>query len=785
MKPDQLISRASFSTKVLVPVVCIMVLSLLLTTWVVSRRITKQFQTEATRHLETADSVFRSSEDLHARNLLLRFGGLPNDPRYKSAFQSKHPQTVRDALKDLPAQQGVDVALFTSSKDLQASAQRDPNLPMNEFQMNSAAAIKEALGGATKVDTIRVGKKLFDVVAVPVFGGNGVPIFGGGSTAPIGVLTIGSEIGDAVARELSQLTHSQIVLLANGHVVASALPGLGPHEELAQIFNEAQRTSPRGTPRQLVLNDEHYVCAVGKFPSLTGDAGLGYLLLCSYEQPLRAFHNTQQMVLLVSGLAIVLGTLIVAWLVQKVTEPLRQLQVSAEAVGRGDFSRQVEITSQDECGQLAGAFNTMTGNLKRSREELERTFSTLKNTQAQLVQSERLSGLGEFVAGVAHELNNPLTSVMGFSELLVQAPGHPKQDRYLEMIFKSSQRCQKIVQSLLAFARRHPPERKLWNVNALLESSVEFMQYQLRTSNIQVVTQLDPTLPQAMVDEHQMQQVFMNILNNARQAIEAKGCPGRVQISTENLGSRMRIVFEDTGAGIAEEHMAKLFDPFFTTKEIGQGTGLGLSFCYGVITEHGGTIQARSKLGEGAAFTIELPLVTATVEAPLRPVSVSSMPPALPPASPALPSTVLTDGKGKRVLVIDDETSILEMVRGELTQHGYEVDVASDGEAALQRISETHYDLALCDWKMPGLNGGEVYDRLVSSNPELSQRFLFITGDVISDRVKRFLKERSKKCLLKPFSLAEFREAVEQALNRGKPLQTVEAEPAVTVASNQ
>jgi signal transduction histidine kinase/CheY-like chemotaxis protein len=777
MRSGRLFSKASFSTKVLAPVVCIMVLSLVLTTWLVSRRITRQFEVEAARSLETANSVFRSSEDLHAQNLLLRFGSLPNDPRYKSAFQSKHPQTLRDALKDLPAQQGVDVALFTSAKaDLQASAQRDPNLPLTEFQVNSAAAIKQALtGGAPKADTIRVGNKLFDVVAMPVFGGSGVPIFGGGSSAPIGVLTIGSEIGNTVARELSQLTHSQIVLLANGHVVASALPGIGPHEELAQLFNDAQRTSRRGVPRQLVLNDEHYVCAVGKFPSLSGDAGLGYLLLCSYEQPLRAFHNTQQMVLLVSGLAIVLGTLIVAWLVRKVTEPLRYLQTSAEAVGRGDFSRQAEITSQDECGQLAGAFNAMTGNLKRSREELERTVSTLKSTQAQLVQSERLSGLGEFVAGVAHELNNPLTSVMGFSELLVQAPGHPKQDRYLEMIYKSSQRCQKIVQSLLAFARRHPPERKLCNVNALIESSVEFMQYQLRTTNVQVVTQLDPTLPEAMLDEHQMQQVFMNILNNARQAVEAKGSPGRVQISTENLGPRMRIVFEDTGAGIAEEHMSKLFDPFFTTKEIGQGTGLGLSFCYGVITEHGGTIEARSKLGEGATFTIELPLVTAAVEAPLAQLRL------------ALPPAALMEGNGKRVLVIDDEESILEMVRGELTQHGYEVDVASDGEAALRRISETHYDLALCDWKMPGLNGGDVYDRLVSSNPELSQRFLFITGDVISDRVKRFLKERSKNCLLKPFSLAEFRDAVEQALSKGKALQQVKTEGTekAEAASNQ
>jgi signal transduction histidine kinase/ActR/RegA family two-component response regulator len=702
--------------------------------------------------------VFRSSETLRAKNLLSRFRTLPNDARYKSAFQSKHPQTVREALKDLPSEQNVDVALFTSSKaDLQASAQRDPNLPLSEFQVSSAPAIKQALTGAPKADTVRVGSKLFDVVSVPVFGGNGVPIFGGGSTAPIGVLTIGSEIGDAVARELSQLTQSQIVLLANGRVVASALSGLGYREQFAHLFNEADRTnSRRMAPREVILGEEHFVCKVGKFSSLSGEAGLGYLLLCSYEQPLRALHSTQQMVLSMSGLAIVLGSVIVGFLVRKMTEPLRHLQVTAEAVGRGDFSRQVEIVSEDECGELASAFNTMTANLKRSREELERTVGTLKSTQAQLIQSEKLSGLGEFVAGVAHELNNPLTSVMGFSELLVQAPGHPKQERYLDMIYKSSQRCQKVVQSLLAFARRHPPERKLSNVNALVESAIEFMQYQFRTSNIQVVTQLASNLPESMLDGHQMQQVFMNILNNARQAIDARSGPGHVQVTTENVEPRMRITFEDDGAGIPEENISKLFIPFFTTKEIGQGTGLGLSFCYGVVSEHGGTIQVESKIGRGSKFVIDLPLIPGVAETPPKSIATRLL---------TSGSPVNLNGHGKRVLVIDDEEGILEMVRGELTQHGYQVDVAQDGEEALRRLSESRYDLALCDWKMPGLTGGEVYDRLLNSNPELCQRFVFITGDVISERVQQFLKERQKKCLLKPFSLAEFRGAVEEALN--------------------
>src|SRR6266581_3891510 len=158
-----------------------------------------------------------------------------------------------------------------------------------------------------------------------------------------------------------------------------------------------------------------------------------------------------------------------------VRRPLRALSASAEAVGKGDFSQRVRVSSRDECGELAAVFNQMTENLQRSREQLERTVETLKTTQAQLVQSEKLSGIGEFVAGVAHELNNPLTSVMGFSELLKKADTDPQHQRFLEMIHKSALRCQKIVQSLLSFARRHQPERKLSSLNELVEGAVEIL----------------------------------------------------------------------------------------------------------------------------------------------------------------------------------------------------------------------------------------------------------------------------------------------------------------------
>jgi two-component system NtrC family sensor kinase len=394
----------------------------------------------------------------------------------------------------------------------------------------------------------------------------------------------------------------------------------------------------------------------------------------------------------------------------------------------------------------------MTENLKRSREQLESTVETLKTTQAQLIQSEKLSGIGEFVAGVAHELNNPLTSVMGFSELLQRADTDPQHKRYLEMIHKSSLRCQKIVQNLLSFARRHKPERKLSSINELVEGAVEILHYQMRTSNIEVVSRLDPNLPKALVDPHQVQQVFLNIINNARQAIEAHQPEGCVRITTETSGQNIRVTFQDNGPGIPEAHLSKVFDPFFTTKEVGKGTGLGLSLCYGIIKDHGGAINICSKIGEGATFVIELPLATETDTAREK------------AEAPATLASNGREGAGKKVLVIDDEDAILQMVRETLSGHGYEVDIARDGESALRSLDRTDYDLTLCDWKMPGLNGQQVYERVRAANPVLAERMIFFTGDVINEKAQTFLRERKKVCLAKPFSLADFRTAVGKAL---------------------
>lgn len=316
----------------------------------------------------------------------------------------------------------------------------------------------------------------------------------------------------------------------------------------------------------------------------------------------------------------------------------------------------------------------------------------------------------------------------------------------------AAQRCHKIVQSLLSFARQHKPERKPVHVHELIEATVEILAYQMRTSNIQVDTRFDPQLPKVMADPHQLQQVFLNLINNARQAIEACRPSGWVRVTTESGDDRVRVVLQDNGPGISAENLPKIFNPFFTTKEVGKGTGLGLSLCYGIIQEHGGNISVQSKEGEGVTFVVELPVALAPAETAA----------AQSPAAPAAPATAV--GQGKKVLVVDDEDSVLNLIREALAPQGYQLDIVPDGETALRQLEEHDYDLTVCDWRMPGLNGQQVFERLHARDPEAASRLIFVSGDVVNEKTHEFLEREGKVCLTKPFSIGDFRTAVGEAL---------------------
>jgi signal transduction histidine kinase/CheY-like chemotaxis protein len=420
----------------------------------------------------------------------------------------------------------------------------------------------------------------------------------------------------------------------------------------------------------------------------------------------------------------------------------------------------------------------------RLYKDVQDQMRALELAQARLVQSEKLAAIGELVAGVAHELNNPLTLIIGFAELLRRSPVSDEIRQDLEKIVAQSRRAAGIVRSLLDFARQRPSERQLVQANDMMDSTLDLLAYELRTHNIERTVRLAPDLPLTLADPYQLQQVFVNLVNNARQAMSEAHGGGHLTITSElgpstflNGGQDgepvIRITVQDDGPGIPPDLLPRIFDPFFTTKSPGEGTGLGLSVCHGIMGDHGGHIWAENGT-QGVTFFVELPVVQPTAPPAALPLSIGSEADAPRGDTPSESSTPKTSAlkplpaETARILLVDDESGTVEVLARILKGHGYQADAVTDGKAALQRLAETKYDLVLCDIRMPGLSGLEIYRRLEERDPDMARRIIFITGDVMSSGTRRFLKESGTSYLSKPFDLDEFVAKVRAALKDQK-----------------
>jgi PAS domain S-box-containing protein len=338
---------------------------------------------------------------------------------------------------------------------------------------------------------------------------------------------------------------------------------------------------------------------------------------------------------------------------------------------------------------------------------VQEQLAQLRQAQTRLIQSEKLAAIGELVAGVAHELNNPLSSVILYSQLIQQRLDNAKIHEDVEQIVTQSHRAAIIVRNLLDFARQRPPEQSPTQVNDVLRRTLDLLAYELRTHNVSVLPTLDKSLPLVMADPHQLQQVFLNLITNALQAMRGLG-KGRLWLETAVTRSSalntpahgapfvVRIVIRDDGPGIPSDLQRRIFDPFFTTKIVGEGTGLGLSVCHGIISEHQGSIWVESQIGQGAAFFIELPVSQ----------SVTGI------ANVSDDEAHLAGAPRASVLVIDDEESILEALPRVLQQ--YHVQGVTDTAAALRELALHDYDLIICDVHMPGGSGLEFHRQLLT-----------------------------------------------------------------------
>ncbi|MCJ7655532.1 MAG: PAS domain S-box protein [Dehalococcoidia bacterium] len=366
--------------------------------------------------------------------------------------------------------------------------------------------------------------------------------------------------------------------------------------------------------------------------------------------------------------------------------------------------------------------------------------------------ASRLASVGELAAGVAHEINNPLTAVIGYAHLLLDRKDIPEDVRCdVEAINEGGQRVAGIIRKLLVFARQTKPERKYVGINEIINTTLDLRAYSLQSDNVQVVLQLDPNLPMTVADPGQLQQVFLNLIINAETEVKLAHGGGKLAIKTEQIGNTTRISFKDNGPGIARENLERIFNPFFTTRKVGQGTGLGLSLCHGIVTEHEGRIWAESQLGKGATFIVELPIVTKERQF-------------------EMPEPVVKEAQKAakaRILVVDDEAVIRQFVSHVLTDEGHELEAVGSAEDALEKVKSEKYQIIMLDIKMPGMSGIELYRHFRKISPTLAERVVFITGDVMGASTMDFINKTKVPYIVKPFDSRQLKTAVNRVLARG------------------
>ncbi len=370
-----------------------------------------------------------------------------------------------------------------------------------------------------------------------------------------------------------------------------------------------------------------------------------------------------------------------------------------------------------------------------------------KQTEKHLQETNRLVSIGELAAGVAHEINNPLTSILGFSQLLLSESLPEPVNEDLQKICYSAQRASKIVQNLLSFARKREPERRLIDLVPVLERALDLKSYDFRSSNINLICQLDEGLPPTLADEYQIIQVLINILSNAEQAIQEANVAGQLLIRASQTNNRIRISISDNGPGIPPENLSKVFQPFFTTKPVGSGTGLGLSTCYGIIRQHDGDLWVESSLGEGTTFHIQLPIVGSDAG-----------------SENGIAEIKTSLSRIKHLLVVDDEPHIRDLLARSLGQLRYTVDLAKDGQEAWRKIQRWSYDCVIMDLQMPNMSGQELFGLIQGFKPDLARKSIFMTGDIVTPQTQAFVSSVSHPTLSKPFELEELREHIQMLL---------------------
>lgn len=387
-----------------------------------------------------------------------------------------------------------------------------------------------------------------------------------------------------------------------------------------------------------------------------------------------------------------------------------------------------------------------------------RDISDTKDAEAEIArqrenlhQREKLAAMGSLLAGVAHELNNPLSIVVGRATMLQEEAADEGTRSIADKIRAAAERCARIVKTFLSMARQRKPEQTSVDINTVLDDCVEMLAYGLRTAGVTVEKDLAPVLPSISGNADQLHQVFLNLIVNAQQAMEGRPAPRRLRIESQQQGDKVRVLISDNGPGIPAAIRSRIFDPYFTTKPAGGGTGVGLAVSLGIVESHNGSLTVDCPAEGGAVFQVLLP-IHVEEEKPELPEEV---------APAAVP------GKGPRLLIVDDEPEVGSLLSDILRRDASRIDTASSGQEALKLLGKREYDAILTDLRMPEMDGPELYRQIEQRWPQRARQVIFITGDALSPTVQTFLAGTGQPYLEKPFAPAEVRSVVQEIAAKG------------------
>ena len=384
----------------------------------------------------------------------------------------------------------------------------------------------------------------------------------------------------------------------------------------------------------------------------------------------------------------------------------------------------------------------------RLYDETMRAYEDLRKTQEQLLQSEKMSAVGQLISGVAHELNNPLTAILGYAQLLESDQLSDRARDYVSKLFKQAQRTHRVVQNLLSFARQRKAAKMPCDLRRVVEDTLALRDYDMSLHNISVEKEFPEHLPPVVADPHQIEQVFLNVTNNAVDAMLENAKSGLLHVRIWTDGGYVSVEFHDTGPGIRE--LNRIFDPFYTTKSLGKGTGLGLSICYGIVKEHGGDIRAHNHPQGGAVIRILLPIAAAEDGVPLREAGGQRVIPL----------------QG-RVLIVDDEEAVLEFERDVLSGAGAEVSTATRGEDAIRLLQRGRFDAVLVDsWIPGGCSGVDIYRWVAANQPGLEKRVVLTLSNMTDAEVRSFVEENGVATITKPFEVSDLIAVARSAMQK-------------------